>query len=125
MRILADENIPRCLVDALQRQDHDVTWVRLDTPGATDRAVLAEACKTNRLLLTFDKDFGELAFREGCSTPSCGIILLRLFSATPERLAARVTALVGSRSDWAGHLSVLEEGRIRMTPLPPVGDGPG
>ena len=71
MRILADENIPRCVVETLRRENHDVAWVRRDAPGATDRKVLARARAGNRLLLTFDMDFGELAFREGLPTPSC------------------------------------------------------
>ena len=36
MRILADENIPRCVVETLRRENHDVAWVPKDAPGATD-----------------------------------------------------------------------------------------
>ncbi|HUS45272.1 MAG TPA: DUF5615 family PIN-like protein [Phycisphaerae bacterium] len=122
MRILADENIPRCVVETLRRENHDVAWVRRDAPGATDRKVLARARAGNRLLLTFDKDFGELAFREGLPTPSCGVILLRLGDATPARLAEKVTAVLGSRGDWGGHFSVIEEDHVRMTPLPAAGE---
>jgi predicted nuclease of predicted toxin-antitoxin system len=118
MRILADENIPRCVVEALRRENHDAAWVPEDAPGAADHKVLARAHDERRLLLTFDKDFGELAFRKGLPASSCGVILLRGGAVSPARLAEKVAAVPRSRSDWAGHFSVIEEDRVRMTPLP-------
>ena len=118
MRILADENIPRCVVETLRRENHDVAWVPKDAPGATDHAVLSRARAEHRLLLTFDKDFGELAFREGLPASSCGVVLLRVGAVSPARLAQKVVAVLGSRDDWVGHFSVIEEDRVRMTPLP-------
>ena len=65
MRILADENFPGDAVDALQKRGHDVAWAHSDSPGDSDVAILARAQAEHRILLTFDKDFGELAFRSG------------------------------------------------------------
>jgi predicted nuclease of predicted toxin-antitoxin system len=48
---------------ALRDLGHDVVWVRTDAPGSTDTAVLARAQRASLILLTFDKDFGELAWR--------------------------------------------------------------
>jgi hypothetical protein len=62
MRFLANENFPLDAVEALRRQGHDVVWVRTDVPGSSDRAVLKRAKAEGRVLLTFDKDFAELAF---------------------------------------------------------------
>jgi len=118
MRILADENIPRCVVETLRSENHDVAWVHKDAPGTADHEVFARASAERRLLLTFDKDFGELAFREGLLASSCGVVLLRVDAVSPARLAEKVAAVLGSRSDWAGHFSVVEEARDRMTPLP-------
>ena len=77
LRFPANENIPGETVKALQLEVHDVIWVRSHSPGSTDGAVLAQAQEENRILITFDKDFGELAFRQRLPASS-GIILLRL-----------------------------------------------
>jgi predicted nuclease of predicted toxin-antitoxin system len=62
MRILADENFPGGAGAALRERGHDVTWVQSDAPGISDAEVLAHAQAEGRILVTFDKDFGELAF---------------------------------------------------------------
>ncbi|MBN1136284.1 MAG: DUF5615 family PIN-like protein [Anaerolineae bacterium] len=62
MRILANENFPGEAVDALRNGGHDVAWVRTDAPGSTDTAVLARAQAESRVLVTMDKDFGEVYF---------------------------------------------------------------
>ena len=91
-------------------------------PRSSDEVVLARAQTEDRLLLTFDKDFGELAFRFGL--PISGVILLRLSASSPTRLTQVVMAALTSREDWAGMFSVVEEGRVRMTALPkPKQDG--
>ncbi len=122
MRLLANENFPAAAVDALRAAGHDVAWVRTDAPGSGDRAVLARAVAEGRVLLTFDKDFGELAFRAGLPAAS-GVVLFRIPMAAPAEVARRAVAVLGSRTDWAGHFSVVEEKRVRMTPLPPSPNG--
>jgi len=59
MRFLANENFPGPAVTALRAAGHDVVWIRTAAPGSTDRDVLAQAAREERILLTFDKDFGE------------------------------------------------------------------
>jgi predicted nuclease of predicted toxin-antitoxin system len=63
MRILADENCPGDLVTALRSDGYDVVWIRMDAPDSNDPAILTRAQAERRIILTFDKDFGELAFR--------------------------------------------------------------
>ena len=116
MRFLADENFARDTVEALRRLGHDVVWVRTDAPGISDDEVLRRASSESRVLITADKDFGELAFRSGLPAAS-GIILLRARGSSQVRTAA-VVAAVETRDDWAGHFAVVENDRIRMTPLP-------
>jgi predicted nuclease of predicted toxin-antitoxin system len=71
MRFLANENFPGAAVTALQAAGHDVVWVRIAAPGTTDPDVLAWAARDERMLLTLDKDFGELA--RGSALPrTCG-----------------------------------------------------
>jgi predicted nuclease of predicted toxin-antitoxin system len=119
MRLLANENFPKEAVEALRRQGHDVKWVRTDCPGISDRQVLSLAQSENRLLLTFDKDFGELAFRAGLPATT-GVILFRIPPKFPAFVAQVAVAALDERTDWEGHFSVIEQDRIRMTPLPVV-----
>jgi predicted nuclease of predicted toxin-antitoxin system len=103
----------------LRQRGHDVAWVRTDAPGSTDREVLERAETEERLLITFDKDFGELAFRARLQASS-GIVLFRISVPSPTHVARVAAAALESRADWAGHFAVVEDSRIRMTPLPPV-----
>ena len=121
MRILADENFPGDAVAALRRRGHDVAWVRSDAPGSSDMQVIARAQAQNRVLVTFDKDFGELAFRSRLAASS-GIILFRISTSSPAYIARVAVAALESRADWADHFAVVEDDRIRMTSLP-EGDG--
>jgi hypothetical protein len=116
MRFLANENFPGAAVNALEAAGHDVVWVRLARPGATDPDVLAWATREERILLTFDKDFGELAMASQLP-PTCGVVLLRIPMPRPGGAGQRLAELITSRDDWAGHFSVIEPGRVRMRPL--------
>ncbi len=117
MRLLADENVSRNTVEALRGLGHDVSWVATDAPGSSDEAVLARASTEGRVLVTADKDFGELAFRSGLPAAS-GIILLRTRGTAALRTASLVAA-IGAREDWAGQFAVVENDRVRVTALPP------
>lgn len=116
MRFLADENFPGAAVTALEAAGHDVVWVRTVAPGASDPDVLAWTAREARILLTFDKDFGELA-RASALPPGCGIILLRMPMPRPSDVGRRLADLITAREDWAGYFSVIEPGRVRMRPL--------
>ena len=85
--------------------------------GAADDVILQQSQDDQRLVVTFDKDFGELAFRWGLPA-TCGVILFRLRMQSPEYVRDRVVAILAERTDWTGHLFVVEEARIRMRPLP-------
>ncbi len=117
MQFLANENFPLDAVEAVRNCGHDVAWIRTDAPGSIDPDVLNRAMTEQRILLTFDKDFGDLAFHFGLPA-SCGIVLFRIQASSSAALAALVVAALQSRTDWAGQFSVVEPGRIRMRPLP-------
>jgi predicted nuclease of predicted toxin-antitoxin system len=114
---LANENVPGDAVAAARGAGHDVAWVREDSPGATDDAVLARSVAERRVLLTFDKDFGEMTFRRGASA-SCGIVLLRPRLHSPAHVARFVLEVLAQPVAWEGHFAVAQEGRLRVVPLP-------
>ncbi len=117
MRLLADENIPLETVRALRAAGHDVYSATESAAGAPDLDHLKRAITDDRLILTFDTDFGELVVREG-NRPKAGVMLLRLVPGS----AAEVTELLLdllSRSGvtWRNHLSVVDDKHIRQRPL--------
>lgn len=116
MRLLANENIPGVAVESLRSHGHDVLWVREQAPGLRDEEVVRRATDEARVLLTFDKDFGELAFRRGLPASS-GVILCRFLAPSAHAVAERIIAALASRTDWVDHFSVIEEDRIRMSVL--------
>lgn len=86
--------------------------MRETAPGEPDAKVIA-----HRILLTFDKDFGELAFHSKLPA-TCGVLLFRIPTPSAEAIATRLTSTLAARSDWAGKFWVVEPERIRMRELP-------
>lgn len=80
------------------------------------------AVAEQRVLFTFDKDFGELAFRVGLPA-ACGVVLFRIRMDLPDVVAERVVSLIKSRNDWIGNFSVIGDSKIRIRSLP--GSDPG
>jgi len=117
MRILANENFPGLAITALRERGHDVVWIRTDAPGSKDRDILQKAETENRLLVTFDKDFGEMAFRLKLPASS-GVILFRITTPSPQSVAQKVITTLEGRTDWLGHFSVVDDSRIRMRKIP-------
>ncbi|TYQ25704.1 hypothetical protein PseudUWO311_14715 [Pseudanabaena sp. UWO311] len=116
MNFLANENFPFDAVEALRKDGHDVAWIRVDSPGISDPEVLSRAQAEKRILLTFDKDFGELAFRSKLPATT-GIILFRIKAPSGTVVAEKVARVIAMRDDWYGHFSVIEDDKIRMRVL--------
>jgi predicted nuclease of predicted toxin-antitoxin system len=117
MRIIANENVMATLVSELRNRSHDVLWVKESMRGAEDNRILGKAQTEQRLVLTHDKDFGELAFRYGLPA-ACGVLLIRLSGGGRQADIDQVLSVIDCRDDWAGHFSVISRGRLRMRPLP-------
>ncbi len=117
MRILADENVPGPVIRALRDRGHDVAAVKETMRGVSDRVILERANAESRLVVTFDKGFGELAVRLRLAAPG-GVVLLRLSGTDPDVDNARAVAALTSRDDWSGHFAVVTDTRIRIRALP-------
>jgi predicted nuclease of predicted toxin-antitoxin system len=113
MRFLADENFPGGAVAALVAAGHDVVSIRTAAPGTKDKDVLAWAVQESRVLLTFDKDFGALAWKAKLPA-SCGVVLFRIPMPKAGNVGKVLLSRLQERVDWAGHFSVVERARIRM-----------
>jgi predicted nuclease of predicted toxin-antitoxin system len=117
VRFLADESCDASVVRALRAAGHDVKAVIETARGATDRAVLALALIERRLLLTRDKDFGELVF--AARAPASGVLLLRYPPSARSSLAKAVLEAVTVRPlDLTGSFVVIGPAGVRVTPLP-------
>lgn len=117
MRFLANENIALSVVARLRDAGHDVLSAKESMKGRPDRDVLARAVAESRVLITFDKDFGELAFRSHLPA-SCGVVLFRITQRGRVQDTQRVVETLQSRSDWSGAFWTVTDQRIRRRSLP-------
>ncbi len=123
MRFLVNENVTRTVIEELRQRGHDVLSVKESMRSWADGAILARAQAEGRIVVTHDKDFGELAFHSNLPA-SCGVVLFRLAGADPGADNQRILEALESRTDWVGHFSVVTEDRIRMRSLPSVPQAP-
>lgn len=117
MRLLANENFPGDAVADLIAKGHDVVWVRTASPGMADADIINWARQQSRIVITFDKDFGELAWRDGLGA-GCGVVLFRIPMPSASSVGRDLAARLAERSDLEGHFSVIEPGRVRMRAMP-------
>ena len=117
MRLLADENIPLQTVRALRSAGHDVYSATEADPGAPDQELLERAIREDRLVVTFDRDFGEVVVR-GRQKPEAGVLLLRITPSSADDVTRLLVGLL-ERTDltWHGNLSVVDETHVRQRPL--------
>jgi predicted nuclease of predicted toxin-antitoxin system len=114
-KLLADENIPSKTVKALKQRGIDIVSVADSSPGLSDRAVIEQANDENRVIVTFDKDFGELIFRQRIKVK--GLILLRFTPRSPDQIAERIEELLTRKITIKNRVIVVRADRIRVTPL--------
>jgi predicted nuclease of predicted toxin-antitoxin system len=112
VRFLADENVSPVIVQALRDAGHDAESVTVTMPSAPDEDVLRHAIAERRMLVTEDKDFGELAFKHGLHPTA--IIRLVLPGLWPSEKAQRlIEVIVTKGQSLVGHATVVEANRTR------------
>ena len=113
MKIVADENLDFNIVQALRAEGFDVWAVVEQDPSIKDPQVLLKAFEQKALLLTEDKDFGELVVR--LRFPHYGILLIRLGGFEPEfKVRLVLSALQKNYSEISSNFAVLNERRLRI-----------
>ncbi|HEY9205739.1 MAG TPA: DUF5615 family PIN-like protein [Candidatus Methanoperedens sp.] len=80
---LADENIPFYVVKQLRKEGCKIISVLEDFAGSSDEKIMELSSKNKWIIITFDKDFGELIYKQKTDKPY-GIILLRVTPKSPE-----------------------------------------
>lgn len=114
MRFLADESCDFAAVRALRAAGYDVDAVKDRFPGATDEEVVKIAVQESRILLTEDKDFGQLFFAG--APQSAGVILVRFPGNARESMTDALVSLVRQHGNRLGdRFVVLQPGRVRMS----------
>lgn len=120
MRPLADTNIWHQAVAHLRTAGHDVIWAGDWQPDPGDQAILAAAYEQQRIVVTLDKDFGDLAVQQ--RLPHAGIIRLVNFSVQKQ---AAVTLEILDRYAQEltqGAVITAEPGYVRIRSFPPEGE---
>ena len=113
MTFLADESVDRQIVDRLRQDGHVVRYVAEMDPGIPDDAVLNMSNQAEALLVTADKDFGELVYRQ--KRLSSGVILIRLEGLSPEGKAEIVAAAVRQHAaELTVAFTVIAPGAVRI-----------
>ena len=113
MNLLADENIEKEIVLHLRKKGFTVIHIQESHPGLSDEKVLDLAFEKHYFLLTEDKDFGELVYRE--KKRSRGVLLLRLEGLSADEKAGIVErTLKKYQSDLIGGFSVVTSKDVRV-----------
>ncbi len=113
MRFLADESCHGAVIQAYRDAGHDVLSITETRPGTPDTDVLSESVDSARILLTEDKDFGDLIFVAGLRT--CGVVLFRLPGVSAPAIVRRALDLLESHADiLENRVVVVAPNRIRV-----------
>ncbi len=113
MNFVADESVDQPIVNELRRLGHSVLAIADISPRSDDAEVLRRAQDLAAVLLTNDKDFGELVFRQRLH--SAGVLLLRLSGLSREAKVTAVAAAVGEHAQrLKGVFAVLSPAQLRI-----------
>ena len=117
MRFVIDENMPRATTALLRGAGHDVIAIAEVAPKLPDPEILAWAVRDNRILTTFDTDFGSLIYRQGLPAPPA-VILFRLPTMPRGELSLLIAQTLTESKEWSGYFWVVMADHIRQRPLP-------
>jgi predicted nuclease of predicted toxin-antitoxin system len=112
-QIVTDESADYAIVTELRKKGFSVYSISEQLPSLTDKQVLSIAFENNSLLITEDKDFGELVYR--FQLPHKGILLLRMVSSTSQEKAFIVCAALQRYGvELQNKFTVIEDKKIRI-----------
>ena len=113
MKFLVDVGVGMRVQSWLQSQKYDSKAVRTLDPRMSDRDIIQLAADEQRMVITMDKDFGELVYHSGMT--HCGILLLRLEDAnSAEKIAVLESILNNYAEQIENHFCVYQNDRLRI-----------
>lgn len=118
--LLADENISGVTVRLLRESGFDVLSISESRPSLRDPDVLDLACRQQRWLLTFDRDYGDLVFNRRLTAPP-GIVYLRFIPRSPEEAFERIRQALERYGANHAFVVIGRRAGMRVRPLPQHG----
>lgn len=116
LKFLADVNVEKPIIDFLKEDGYDVIWIPDYDPKVTDAMLLDLANREERILITNDKDFGELMFLQ--KKVSKGIILFRIKGQDIKKKIRNLKRiLVNYQDEIPNHFVVVSERKLRFTSM--------
>jgi predicted nuclease of predicted toxin-antitoxin system len=116
VKLFANENIPKDSITVLRDAGYDVLAAGETMRGAPDTTILERAFDEHRILITFDRDYGELIFHKQMACP-LAVIYLRFIPDNSNEPAERIIQLLNTTT-CEGNFIVLERDNLRKRQLP-------
>ena len=117
IKYLADENIPLMVIKELREEGFAIESIPTNKRGMSDKELLELANKTGQVLITFDKDFGQLVFKE--KIQSKGIVLLRFAPTSLSKIKSIIKKILEEKDfNPLGKFVVIHETHMRLVDLP-------
>jgi len=115
LKFLADENIPYSVVKRLQKEGFDILSVYDVKRGIPDQEVARISSEEDRILITFDKDFGMILFVENLKMP--GLILLRFPPKSADYIYSKLKTTLSIGVDFRDKIVSVHEDKIRVAKI--------
>ena len=116
MRFLGDESVDDPIIDLLRKNGYEIDYIKEISPGIDEEALLELAHTNDSILITMDKDFGELVYRK--KQAHRGIVLLRLDGFTPKERAALVLVVFDKHLlELSNSFTVIQTNFTRIRPM--------
>lgn len=115
--ILADENILDYIIDSLRAKGYNFFSIKESVRGATDISIASLSLNPSRIILTEDKDFGEIAFSKEINLAGC--ILLRYVPFNEEKITALLLQFLENETleSLTGKFVTITPDKIRITDI--------
>ena len=113
LRFLIDVGVSKAVEEWLAHERYDVRAVHQINPHMSDREILQIAATEDRVVITMDKDFGELVYR--LKRPHTGVLLIRMAEARGDEKLAAIQQILRNHSDKLhGRFCVYQNHRLRV-----------
>ncbi len=112
MKWLADENFPIPAFRVLVASGFDILHIAYESPSISDISVIEFSIISQRIILTFDSDFGTLVFHKGYNP--FGVVYFRLYDFLPDEPASILIKLMDTFNTFEGNFITVEKDRVRQ-----------